>query len=339
MIRFESHFSLQNYHTFKLPVETDYFFEFTEISDLPEFLRSNESWKAMPLLFLGGGSNLLFTDNFHGLVLEANIPGVKVVRETAQEVWVEAGAGEDWDDFVDHCVENGYGGIENLSLIPGRVGAVPVQNIGAYGVEAGPLIDQVNGFDLQTLEDYQIDGKDCQFAYRDSLFKRQLKGRFMVTSVVFRLSKYPQFNLDYGVLAEEVAHRGGPGLKSIREAVIAIRQAKLPDPSKLANAGSFFKNPVIDRGLADSLKKNFPTMPFYPSAGGQVKLAAGWLIDQCGWKGIRRGDTGVHDKQALVLVNYGQSSGKEIVQLAMAIQNDVHQHFGIDLEPEVNIIH
>jgi UDP-N-acetylmuramate dehydrogenase len=338
MIRFSENFSLKNYNTFGIEAKARYFFEFTEPEDLPYFLANFPEWEKLPLLLLGGGSNLLFVDDFDGLVLHANIPGIKQIREDRNHVWLEVGAGENWDRFVAYCVHHWLGGIENLSLIPGNAGSAPVQNVGAYGVEAGDYIDLVKGFDLKTFEGYEIPASECQFAYRSSVFKNQLKGRFVVTSVVFRLDKFVEYKLDYGDLRAEVEKRGGENIHYVRDAVIAIRESKLPDPEQLGNAGSFFKNPVVDRLFADRLKREFPAMPVYPAGESQCKLAAGWMIEQCGWKGYREGDAGVHDKQALVLVNYGNATGNEIYGLAMKIKQAVFDRFGVELEPEVNFI-
>lgn len=338
MIRFFEDFSLKNYNTFGIDAKARFFFEFTELDDLTEFLEQNTSWREEQLLLLGGGSNLLLVHDFDGLVIHPNVPGVQVVRETRNQVWLEVGAGEDWDRFVDYCVKSEFYGLENLSLIPGTVGAAPVQNIGAYGVEVKDYIDTVNGFDLETMTSYSIPAEECRFAYRNSIFKNELRNRFIVTSVVFRLEKFPEFKLDYGSLKAEVEKRGELHPLHVREAVVAIRQSKLPDPMEVGNAGSFFKNPVVDTELAEKLKADYPEMPAYPAEDGKVKLAAGWLIEQCGWKGFREGDAGVHEHQALVLVNYGSATGEELFQLAERIKNSVADQFGVELEPEANIL-
>lgn len=338
MIRFEENFSLKRYNTFGVEAKARYYFEFTELEDLPQFLANFPQWESLPILILGGGSNLLFTSDFDGLVMHANVPGIQQIKEDRNHVWLEVGAGENWDRFVGYCVTNWFGGIENLSLIPGNVGASPVQNIGAYGVEVGDYIDTVVGFDLKTFENYQIPAADCGFAYRNSIFKQSFKNRFVVTSVIFKLDKFIEYKLDYGDLRAEVEKRGGENIHYVRDAVIAIRESKLPDPKHLGNAGSFFKNPVVDAALADRLKTEFPEMPVYDVSDEQKKLAAGWLIDQCGWKGFREKDAGVHEKQALVLVNYGKASGKEIKALADKIQASVKAKFDVELEPEVNLI-
>ncbi len=338
MIRFKENYSLKKYNTFNIDVKARYFFEFTELEDLPFFLESNKELTGQKILLLGGGSNLLFANDFDGLIIHSNVPGVQLVNEDREHVWLEVGAGEDWDRFVEYCVLNEYYGIENLSLIPGNVGAVPVQNIGAYGVEVCDFVVTVKGFDLKTREEYHISAKDCGFAYRDSIFKHELKNRFVVSSVVFRLNKFPNFKLDYGHLKAEVEKEGEINIHNIRKAVVDIRESKLPDPVLVGNAGSFFKNPVVKKELADKLQAEFKDIPTYATGNGHVKLAAGWLIDQCGWKGYRKRDAGVHEKQALVLVNYGDATGEEIVQLSEEIRKSVAEKFNVELEREVNLI-
>ena len=338
MIRFEENFSLRAYNSFGIEAKARYFFEFTEPEDLPYFLANFSGWEKIPLLLLGGGSNLLFVTDFDGLVIHANIPGINQIQEDRNAVWLEVGAGENWDRLVEHCVNHWLGGIENLSLIPGNVGSAPVQNIGAYGVEVCNFVEKVKGFDLKTFTEYEIPASECRFDYRDSVFKHELKNRFVVTSVVFRLDKFIEYKLDYGDLKAEVDKRGGENIHFVRDAVVAIRNSKLPDPEKMGNAGSFFKNPIVDHELAERLKNEFPAMPLYQASEGKRKLAAGWLIDQCGWKGFRDATVGVHEKQALVLVNYGQATGADIFRLAQKIQKSVQERFHVLLEPEVNVI-
>ena len=338
MFRFEKDFSLEKYNTFGLDVKASHYFEFTEEEDLPEFLCFFESWQQLPLLFLGGGSNLLFKGDFEGLVIQSGIPGIKMLHEDNKYVWLEAGAGENWDGFVSYCVNDHYGGIENLSLIPGNVGAAAVQNIGAYGVEIMDFVVSVKGFDLMTFQFREIPATECKFAYRNSIFKNELKGRFIVTSVIFRLDKFPEFKLNYGDLKAEAEKLGGGNLYHLREAVIAIRRRKLPDPEILGNAGSFFKNPVVMNDKAMELKSVFPGIPVYPAGDGRSKLAAGWLIEQCGWKGYREGDAGVHDTQALVLVNYGKATGEQLLSLSQKIRKSVLDRFSVELEPEVLVV-
>ncbi|HAZ04327.1 MAG: UDP-N-acetylenolpyruvoylglucosamine reductase [Bacteroidetes bacterium GWF2_42_66] len=338
MIRFQKNFSLKSYNTFGIDACAKYFFEFTELNDLTEFLSLDTSPEDEPVLIMGGGSNLLFLNDFDGMIFHVNIPGIKLIDESRNQVWIEAGAGVNWDELVEYSVFYRWGGMENLSLIPGKVGAAPVQNIGAYGVEAKDLIETVNGFDLKTMSEYSISAHDCRFAYRDSIFKHELKNRFLVTSVVFRLEKFPEYKLDYGDLKNETEKLGAVNVRNIRRAVVGIRESKLPDPKVNGNAGSFFKNPVVDVALAEKLKSEFGTIPVYPSADGKVKLAAGWLIDRCGWKGFRDGDAGVHEKQALVLVNYGNATGRQIFDLSEKIKQSVLNKFGVELEREVNVI-
>ena len=338
MIRSYSNYPLKKLHTFGTEAYTKYYFEFTEMEDLAGFLATNQDWPNWQILILGGGSNLLFVNDFPGLIIHPNIPGIRIVHEDRNNIWLEVGAGVIWDDLVEYSVINHWGGIENLSLIPGRVGAAAVQNIGAYGIEIRNRIESVSGLDLDSQSEITYENADCQYAYRDSIFKNQLKNRFVITSVILKLDKFPEFILNYGDLKAKMGKLGSINLRNIREAVIAIRESKLPDPKVFGNAGSFFKNPVVESVLADQILKAFPDMPNYPVYGGKNKLAAGWLIEQCGWKGFREGDAGVHEKQALVIVNYGEASGNDILQLALAIQNSVKMKFGIEMEMEVNII-
>lgn len=338
MIRFLENYSLRRYNTFGMNVSTDYFFEFTESADLDLFFRTGKMRKDKKCFILGGGSNVLFTGDFRGLIIHPNIPGIQRVREDGQHVWIEAGAGEEWDELVRYCVFSGWSGLENLSKIPGKVGAAPVQNIGAYGCEAGTVIEAVYGYDLKKKEGVEIPGTQCQFGYRTSLFKKEYAGRMIIASVVFKLNKYPEFNLDYGNLRREVDKLGHRTLRNVRQAVCAIRSEKLPDYRKNGNAGSFFKNPAVGSEKAAELKKLFPGMPVFTDRDGRRKLAAGWLIEQCGWKGFREGDAGVHDKQALVLVNHGNATGKDIVSLAAKIRKSVSERFGVNLETEVTVL-
>lgn len=338
MIRSYSNFPLKKHNTFGIEATSKYYFEFTETDDLAAFLVTNKDWQNLPILILGEGSNLLFVSDFHGLIINPNIPGISIVHEDRNNVWLEAGAGVVWDDLVEFSVFHRWGGIENLSLIPGKVGAAAVQNIGAYGMEIQQRIESVTGFDLETQTEYTLGATDCQYGYRDSIFKNQLKNRFVITSVVFKLDKFPEFVLNYGDLKTEVEKLGGVSLRNIRQTVIQIRESKLPDPKVMGNAGSFFKNPIVDTLLSEQLQNNFPTLPQYLATEGKTKLAAGWLIEQCGWKGFRRGDAGVHEKQALVLVNFGNATGREIFELSEEIKRSVQEKFGVELEREVNVI-
>lgn len=338
MIRFFENYPLKNYNTFGIEANARTFFEFTEPEDLAVFLNSNHSWKNQRLIVLGQGSNILFLDDFEGLVIHPKVPGIKTVGEDRSFYRIEVGAGEVWDEFVDFCVTYNLGGVENLSLIPGNVGAAPVQNIGAYGQEVCSVVERVKGFDLETLQmaEYSVD--ECKFAYRDSIFKSYLKNRFIITSVVFRLGKFPEFNLKYGFLEEKVKEKGEVSLKTIREAVIEIRNSKLPAVKNLGNAGSFFKNPAVEMAVADRLLNEFGDVPVYPAGDQKAKLAAGWLIEQAGWKGRREGNVGVHKDQALVIVNYGGATGKEVWDFSEHILQSVFEKFGVLLEREVNCI-
>ena len=338
MIRAYSDYSLKKHHTFGTDATTKYYFEFTENEDLAGFLATNHDWQNWQILILGEGSNLLFVNDFQGLVINPNIPGIRITHEDLNNIWLEAGAGVVWDSLVEYAVFNDWGGIENLSLIPGKVGAAAVQNIGAYGMEIRNRIESVTGFDLETQTEYSIEVADCQYDYRNSIFKNQLKDRFIITSVVVKLDKFPEFILNYGDLKAETEKLGEINLRNLRQTVIRIREAKLPDPKVTGNAGSFFKNPVIDAQLAEQLLIAYPKMPHYPASEEKTKLAAGWMVEQCGWKGFRRGDAGVHEKQALVLVNYGNATGKEIYDLSEEIKQSVQQKFGVELEREVNVI-
>ncbi len=338
MIRFLENHSLKAHNTFNIDAKARYFFEFTELEDLPNFLAGFPEWKDMPTLIIGKGSNLLFIDNFEGLVIHPQIKGIGQIDEDRDSIYIEVGAGVEWDEVVSFAVNYKLGGLENLSLIPGNTGAATVQNIGAYGVEICDCISLVRGFDLQTFEAVELKVEDCQYAYRDSIFKNELKGRFIVSSVVLKLEKYPSFKLAYGGLQAELEKKDEINLANIRNTIIDIRQSKLPDPQLIGNAGSFFMNPIVAKEKADKLTKEYPNMPTYPANDGYTKLAAAWLIDQCGWKGFRRGDAGVHENQALVLVNYGIATGKEIVALANEIKQSVKETFGVDLQEEVNFI-
>jgi len=338
MFKFSHNISLKDYNTFGISANAKYFLKIDSAEDVIDFFSSNNDFFKKERLILGGGSNLLFTSDFNGLIIYPDIQGIKVLSETDQMVEVEVGAGENWDNYVAKCVEKGWGGAENLSLIPGNVGAVPVQNIGAYGVEAESIILKVNGIDLDTLEKKSIEGCECNFEYRNSIFKTQLKGKFIVTSVVFRLLKNTSFVLTYDVLKTELTKYEEVNLKTIRKAVISIRESKLPDPKKIGNAGSFFKNPVVLAEVAERIEDQYSGIPFYGAGEGKVKIAAGWLIEKAGWKGKSFGNAAVHDKQALVIVNMGNATGREIYELSKKIRMDVYSKFGIELEPEVNIV-
>ena len=330
--------SLKPYNTFGIDVKARYFLELFNEDELGVFL-TDLPRERKPLLILGGGSNILFTKDFPGTVLKVSTKGIRITEETNSHVVLQANAGENWDDFVKFCVEKGWGGLENLSLIPGNVGTSPVQNIGAYGVEMKDTFIQLEGLFLDSGERKTFTKEDCNFGYRDSIFKRHLKDHFLILNVSFQLMKKPVLCLEYGTIKEELARRKVqyPDPGTVRDAVCIIRRSKLPDPVKIGNAGSFFKNPVITETRFAHIKSRFPDIVHYPQ-DGMIKLAAAWLIEQCGWKGKRKGNAGVHSLQPLVLVNYGKASGKEIHELGCEVQRTVYEKFGVMLETEVNII-
>lgn len=325
--------SLKQYNTFGINAIAKEYAEFESVEDLKQIdLQKNH-------LILGGGSNILFTKNVDGLVLKNNIREIEVVKETEEHVILKAGAGENWHQLVLYTVDRGLGGMENLSLIPGNTGASPMQNIGAYGVEIKDIFHSLEAYNVADKDMVLFKNADCKFGYRESVFKNQYKGQFIICSVSFRLQKKPSINTSYGAISQELEKMGviNPSIKDVSNAVINIRSSKLPDPKNTGNAGSFFKNPVVEKDLADSLKLSYPSMPYFPT-GNKVKLAAGWLIEQCGWKGYRKGDAGCYDKQALVLVNYGSASGNEIYNLSEEILQSVKEKFKVTLEREVNIL-
>jgi len=291
-----------------------------------------------PVFILGGGSNILFTSDFRGLIIKPQIGGITVEEKKDEHIVVSAGAGVNWDNFVEWCVGNDLGGIENLSYIPGTTGAGPIQNIGAYGSEIKDVIEKVRAVEIGSGSLIEFSNKQCGFGYRDSVFKRELRNKYLITRIYCKLTCKPVLNYDYGSLRNEVELLGPASLKTIRQAVISIRRKKLPDPEITGNAGSFFKNPVIEEKEALRLKEIYPGMPVYPDRDGMSKLSAGWLIDQCGWKGKRSGNAGIHDRQALVIINFGNATGQEILDLSERVRESVLKKFGILLEREVNII-
>ena len=330
--------SLLPYNTFSMDVKASRFVEYASVEEL-RGLWNAEREAVARALHIGGGSNLLFASDYEGLILHSAIKGYTVVKETEEEVEVRVGAGEVWDDFVAYTVANGWYGAENLSLIPGEVGASAVQNIGAYGVEAKDLIVSVDTFGLETGEERRFMREECRYAYRESVFKQELKGKYAVTFVTYRLKKHPVFHLEYGNIRAELEKQGCQvDLENVRRIIIAIRQAKLPDPKVLGNAGSFFMNPVVPKMQFEALLAQYPDMPHYPVDDAHVKIPAGWMIDRCGWKGKRVGHAGVHEKQALVLVNCGGATGKEVMHLAEEIVASVRERFGVTIRPEVNYI-
>ena len=329
--------SLFSHNTFGIDAKADFYIEYDSATDLQAVLQS-ELVKSNRMLHIGGGSNLLFLNDFKGVIVHSAIHSIEKVKEDYEFVYLEIGSSVVWDDFVAYAVENGWGGVENLSLIPGEVGASAVQNIGAYGVEVQDVIVEVNAVEIETAFSRTFSNTECKYGYRDSIFKRKLKGKYIITSVVFRLSKKPTFKLNYQHLEEAVLKNGEINLSTIRKTIIDIRESKLPDPKLVGNAGSFFMNPVISKDHFTILQEKYPHMPHYYVSETEEKVPAGWLIEQCGWKGKRIGNAGVHDKQALVLVNLGGATGAEIVHLAEQIQVSVKDTFGIDLKPEVNYI-
>jgi len=337
-MKLQENISLKPYNTFGIDVKARYFTTFNNISELKEILNSQLPTPNFPLI-LGGGSNILLTKDFDGLVLKNEIRGIEVVKEDEQHIYIKAGAGENWHQFVLYCVRNNYAGVENLSLIPGNIGASPMQNIGAYGVEIKEVFFELEAFHKKDKTTQKFFLKDCEFGYRESVFKNKYKNEFVIASVTYRLNKKPSFNISYGAIQQELDKMNikEVSIQAISQAVINIRSSKLPDPKEIGNAGSFFKNPVIPNEQFNELKKVFPNIVAFPS-GDDHKLAAGWLIEQCGWKGYRKNDAGCYPKQALVLVNYGNASGKEIFELSETIILSVKSKFGVLLEREVNII-
>ncbi|TSA28469.1 MAG: UDP-N-acetylmuramate dehydrogenase [Bacteroidetes bacterium] len=329
--------SLKDCNTFGIEVNARYFAEITREEEVVPLLSSLKP-DQRPLLILGDGSNILFTDDFPGTVIRINTKGIAVLNDDSEAVILRVSAGEEWDEVVEYCVEQGWGGIENLSLIPGRMGAAPIQNIGAYGVELKEVLLELEAIHLETGEPRTFKREECRFGYRESIFKTTLRGHYLILHVTLKLSKKPQLNLEYGSIRKELDQAGNssPTLHDVREVVCRIRRSKLPDPSVNGNAGSFFRNPVIRSDQFELLKKQYPSVISYPDPNG-VKLAAAWLIEQCNWKGKRTGDAGVHPDQPLVLVNYGNATGQEILDLAALIRQSVLSRFGILLEPEVNI--
>ncbi|GAB3361974.1 UDP-N-acetylmuramate dehydrogenase [Arachidicoccus ginsenosidivorans] len=340
-------FNIQPYNTFGISATVSEFQAFDNVAALSTILKKHAN---TPLYVLGGGSNVLFTGDYEGLILKNNLKGIQLLKQDQKYYYIKVAAGEPWHPFVQYCVQHGYPGLENLSLIPGLAGASPMQNIGAYGVEIKDHFFELEAMRISDQTIRQFTNADCQFGYRESIFKKALKGQFIILSVTFRLPKKPVLHLEYGAIKEELNNAGitlnktQPSIKDISEAVIRIRQRKLPDPKEIGNAGSFFKNPSIPLEQFEALKALYPTVPAYSLppenalAATHIKVAAGFLIESCGWKGYRMGDAGVHKNQALVLVNYGQATGSEILALSQRIIESVVDKFGIHLEREVNII-
>jgi len=330
---------LKPFNTFGIEATAKYFIEVSSIEQLQEVLQS-PYYQSTELLILGGGSNMLLTKDFDGLVIKIAIKEFEVVNENEDNIWIKAGAGLVWHDLVMQCVNQNYAGMENLSLIPGTVGAAPMQNIGAYGIEIKEVFEELQALEIATGEIKNFDKAMCNFGYRESIFKHEAKGKYIILNVTFKLSKKPTFHVEYGAIKDTLAEMGvnEMSIKAISDAVIQIRQSKLPNPAEIGNAGSFFKNPEILKSQFENLKAQFPTIPSYPVSETTTKVPAGWLIEQAGWKGQRFGNVGVHAKQALVLVNYGGGKGEEIKDLSQKIQASVKEKFGIQLSAEVNFI-
>ncbi len=345
----QKNISIKSYNTFGISVLAKMFAKFDsldEMGDLLEFAQKSMPGRPDPVLILGGGSNILFTSHVNRFVLKNEIKSIKIIKEDEHHIYVQVGAGENWHQFVLHCIKNGWAGVENLSLIPGNVGASPMQNIGAYGVEIKDVFYSLEAYYIRDMKMVNFTLNDCEFGYRDSVFKKKYKDEFIITDVTFRLNRIPQYHISYGAIQAELEKMGvrDLSLRSVSQAVINIRSSKLPNPAEIGNAGSFFKNPEVSGSQFAVLSSQFPGIIGYGLPNGNIKLAAGWLIEQCGpvkgtsWKGYRNGDAGCHEKQALVLVNYGNAKGEEIFALSKAILKTVKEKFSVDLEREVNII-
>ncbi len=332
-------FSLYEHNTFGMNVKSKHACEVTSMDDLREIIGDGH-FRKLDKLVLGGGSNILFTRDFDGLVLLNRLKGIDVLEEDDQSILVKVGAGEVWHDFVMHCIDRGWGGVENLSLIPGNVGAAPMQNIGAYGVELISVFEELEAVHQETGEIRIFKKGECEFGYRTSIFKTHEKGNYVIAGVTMRLTKQHKINTSYGAIEQELEHMGvrTPTIKDVSDAVVSIRRSKLPDPSDIGNAGSFFKNPVIDKSLYEVIKGEHPDAPSYPVNDTKVKVPAGWLIEHLGWKGKRFDHHGVHARQALVLVNYGGAKGSDVYDLSQRIIDSVQKHFHIILEREVNVL-
>ena len=333
-----TNYPILKYNTFGMDVKTSCFAEYSSVSELRSFLSAKEY--SLPLLHIGGGSNLLFLADFKGTILHSAIKGIDITGESDEWIDIKVGAGEVWDDFVSYTVSKGFYGAENLSIIPGEVGASAVQNIGAYGVEAKDIIQTVHAVRISDSSERIFSNEECRYSYRNSIFKGELKGQYIVTHVTFRLRKSPVFHLSYGNISSELEKRNlPPSLANIRDIIIEVRRSKLPEPEELGNAGSFFMNPMVSMQKFKQLESEFPDIPHYPVDENTVKIPAGWMIDRCGWKGRNIGPAGVYHKQALVLVNLGGATGKDISCLADEIIKSVYEKFGVEIHPEVNYIY
>lgn len=334
----EHNVSLKPYNTFGIDVKAKAFGRFGSVEELKNLLNGRD--REIPLMILGGGSNILLTKDLPFFVLKNEIAGIETVSETGEHVILKVGSGVEWHAFVRHTVEKGLGGIENMSLIPGSVGASPMQNIGAYGAEIKDTFVSLEALHIDSQELRTFNKEECAFGYRESVFKRALKDQYVIVSVSYQLTKHPKINTSYGAIQFEIEAMGVSEITvdTVSQAVMNIRRSKLPDPKVLGNAGSFFKNPVVPKTVLEEILQNYPDAPHYPQESGEEKLAAGWLIEKAGWKGKRVGNCGVHEKQALVLVNYGGATGSEIYDLSTAIIEDIRSKFGVTLEREVNIL-
>ncbi|MFM2207264.1 MAG: UDP-N-acetylmuramate dehydrogenase [Bacteroidota bacterium] len=334
-----SNVSLRPYNSFGLSVRADRLIVISYPEDIRQLVMHGDL-RNTQVLVLGGGSNILFTRDFNGTVLLNRIGGIQIVHEDADHVHLKAGAGVNWHEFVSHTVDHGWGGLENLSLIPGTVGAAPIQNIGAYGVELKDTFLELEAIDLQDGSLVNFSRTDCAFGYRDSIFKRSAKGRYLIVSVTFCLKKHPETNTRYGAIEQELSAMGisTPTIKDVSAAVIRIRKSKLPDPSVIGNAGSFFKNPEVPNAVFETLRNLYSDLPGYPAGAGSTKIAAGYLIEKSGWKGKTVGNVGMHERQALVLVNHGSATGEELLEHAKRVRSSVKEKFGVELEMEVNVV-
>ncbi|MBN2272827.1 MAG: UDP-N-acetylmuramate dehydrogenase [Bacteroidales bacterium] len=337
MLALQENISLQPYNTFGVGAKARWMAMPGSTEEVMDLLSHNRSERD-PKFILGGGSNVLFTQDFTGLIIHPRIKGIEKVRESDEFICIRAGCGENWDDLVDYCVRNNLNGLENLSGIPGNTGASPVQNIGAYGVEVKDCIESVEAIMMSDCERIRLSPKECKFSYRDSIFKHELKNACIITYVTYRLSKNAVFTTHYPDLQKELKKYPEVNVKNIREAVITIRKNKLPDPEYLGNAGSFFKNPVISKQKAESIRQSFPSMPAYKCDDERIKLSAAWLIEQCQWKGRKIGRVEAYNKQPLVIVNHGGATGNDVIEYAHMIQQSVSKHFGITLEMEVTVL-
>ncbi len=341
-MQIQKNFSLKPYNTFGIDARAKYFSAFSDIEQLKELTTHVPIaiGARLTTFILGGGSNILFIKDFDGHVLKNDIRGITKINEDDEYVYVKVGAGENWHQFVLFCIQNNWQGVENLSLIPGNVGASPMQNIGAYGVEIRDVFLELNAFHLQEKSTHKFNLVDCEFGYRESVFKRKYKDQFVILDVIYRLNKIPGYNTSYGAVEKELEQMKVKDLSiaAISQAIINIRTSKLPDPAAIGNAGSFFKNPSVSKEKFEDLKTQFQDIGGYENSDGTIKLAAGWLIEHCGWKGFRKGDAGCYEKQALVLVNYGNATGSDIYDLSEGIRQSVIKKFGVELEREVNII-